>query len=297
MRFAFWASNSGPWDNLVDTCQHVEATGWDGIYYADHFMPNQADNSGPTNECWTTLAGLAAVVPRVRLGALVSGNTYRHPAVLAKMAANIDLISGGGRLIFGLGAGWQENEHRAYGIEFSTLKGRLDRFEEACQVVKALCNDERASFQGKYYQLDDAPLNPKPAQMPLLVGGGGEKRTMRIAAKFADEWNVWGRPDVLRHKIGVLEAHCADLGRDPSEIKRSCQALTFVTDDPAMIERAQGMPMAAIAGSPTQLRDIIAEYQAAGVDEYIFPGFALPRGDAGKALLDTFINEVAADFR
>ncbi len=134
MRFVFWPGPNNPWNDALQLALHAESTGWDGIYYADHFMPNAADASGPTSECWTTLAALAARVPRIRLGALVTGNTYRHPAVLAKMAANVDNISGG-RCVLGLGAGWQENEHAAYGIPFHTLGGRMRRLEEACQVV------------------------------------------------------------------------------------------------------------------------------------------------------------------
>ena len=140
---------------------------------ADHFMPGMGDAQGPINEALAYIAALAAVVPRLRLGTLVCGNTYRHPAVLTKQAATIDNVSGG-RLVLGLGAGWQEREHTAYGIPFFTVKQRLDMFEEACQVVKALTTEDLANFEGHYYQLHDAPLSPKPIQrpLPLLVGGG-----------------------------------------------------------------------------------------------------------------------------
>ncbi|MGH2603661.1 MAG: LLM class flavin-dependent oxidoreductase, partial [Dehalococcoidia bacterium] len=189
MRFSFWPAAGNPWNELVETCRHAEATGWDGIWFADHFMPNAADTSAPVAEVMTTLAGLAACVPRVRLGSLVVGNTYRSPAVLAKMAANVDIISGG-RLILGLGAGWQENEHDAYGIPFYTIGGRLRRLEEAVQIVKSLVANDNTTFEGRYYQIVDAPLAPKPVQrpLPLLIGGGGEQVTMRIAAQYADEW-------------------------------------------------------------------------------------------------------------
>ena len=132
-----------PWADLLEMALHVEATGWDGIWYADHFMPNGDDTSAPRAESWTTIAALAAAVPRVRLGPLVTGNTYRHPAVLAKMAATIDHISGG-RVVLGLGAGWQENEHLAYGIPFHTLGERLRRLDEACRVIKALYGQQNA---------------------------------------------------------------------------------------------------------------------------------------------------------
>ena len=299
MRFSVWPGPNNSWEETLAIARHAEATGWDGVWYADHFMPNQEDVSGPVNECWTTLAGLAASVPRVRLGSLVAGNMYRHPAVLAKMAAGIDIISGG-RLVLGLGAGWQENEHQKYGIEFSTVGGRISRLEEACEVVTGLLRNGRTTFSGKYYQLDDAPLEPKPVQqpLPLLIGGGGEKRTMRIAAKYADEWNVWGRPDVLRQKMSVLDEHCRKLGRDPKSIKRSAQTFVFLTEDEAILERARQMPAdRTIAGGVDEVKRVMQEYAEAGVDEFIMPDFNLGRGERKIAAFDAFIEKVAPEFR
>ena len=183
MRFSFWPNSANPWSEILDVSQHAERTGRDGVWLADHFMPLGDDTSGPMQECFTALAGLAASVPRVRIGSIVAGNTYRNPAVLAKQAATIDQIAGG-RFVLGIGAGWQENEHVAYGIEFSTVKGRLDRLEEACAIITSLFANDNTNYDGQYYKTNDAPLVPKPVQphMPLLVGGGGEKRTMRIAA-------------------------------------------------------------------------------------------------------------------
>lgn len=190
MKFSVWPNIAGKWTDLLDLAHHAEQTGWDGLWVADHFMPNAAAPAdlGPTNEAWTTLAAIAGSVPRIRLGTLVTGNTYRHPAVLAKQAATVDNISGG-RLVLGMGSGWQENEHIAYGIPFYTVGSRLRRLEEACQVLKGLFSGERTTFEGKYYTLTDAPLAPKPVQgtLPLLIGGGGEKLTLRIAATYADE--------------------------------------------------------------------------------------------------------------
>lgn len=299
MRFSFWPGPGNSWADLLALGQHAEKTGWDGLWFADHFMPNTAEAAGPTAECWTTLAAWAAAVPRVRIGSLVSGNTYRHPAVLANMAANIDNVSGG-RLVLGLGAGWQENEHQKYGIPFYTLKERMDRLEEACQVVTKLLTGERATFEGKHYQLEDAPNEPLPVQspLPLLVGGGGEKRTMRIAAKYAQEWNVWGSPEVLTQKGQVLERHCADIGRDPKEIKRSAQALLILTDDQAVVERARQGGRPVIAGNVEQVKETVAAYVDAGVDELIIPDFSLGREmEPKKAVMDRFINEVAPAFR
>ena len=148
MRFSFWPAPMQPWADVMALARHVEATGWDGIWYADHFMPNAPDTSTPWPECWSTLAALAAAVPRLRIGPLVTGNTYRHPAVLAKMAATIDHISGG-RLVLGLGAGWQENEHQQYGLPFYTTAERLARLEEACQVIKGMYAPGTCTFNGK----------------------------------------------------------------------------------------------------------------------------------------------------
>lgn len=298
MRFAFWPGGQQPWSAILESAQHVEATGWDGIYFADHFMPNADDNSGPTHEAWTTIAALAAAVPRVRIGTLVTGNTYRHPALLAKMAAGIDHISGG-RLVLGLGSGWQENEHAAYGLEFSTVPGRLNRLDEACQVIKSLFANERTTFAGRYYQLKDAPLAPKPIQtpLPLLIGGGGEKRTLRIVAKYADEWNVWGTPDILRQKMAILDQHCADVGRDPKAIQRSAVALLVISDDQALIERTRASGRPVIAGDVAGVREVIRDYQRSGVDEVIIPDFNLGPMERKKATLDTFIREVAPEFR
>ena len=301
MRFSVWPNASQPWDEILGLAQHAESTGWDGVWIADHFMPNGPDVSGPTHECWSLLAALAASVPRVRLGALVSGNTYRHPAVLAKAVTTIDHVSGGGRVVLGLGAGWQENEHRAYGIEFFDTGTRLRRLEEACEIVKRLCTEPRVTFSGTHYSLEDAPLEPKPAgTLPLLVGGGGEKVTMRIAATWADEWNVWGTPDTLAAKGKVLEGHCGRLGRDPSTIARSAQALLFLSDDESWLaERRKAMAggMAAMVGTTSELVDVVGAYAAAGVDELIVPDFTLGSGARKRDTLDRFLTEVAAPFR
>ena len=299
MRFSFWPAPTNSWDETLEMAKHAEATGWYSIWFADHFMPNAEDTSGPYAECWTTLAALGAAVPRVRIGALVTGNTYRHPAVLAKMAANVDQISGG-RCVLGLGAGWQENEHRAYGINFSTLGGRMARFEEACQVIKGLFTNDKTNFQGKYYQLTDAPLAPRPVQnpLPLLIGGGGEQRTLRIAAKYADEWNVWGTPEVLAHKGAILNRYCEEIGRDPKSIKHSAQGMLALTDDESLAERMRASGRPAIAGTGAQIRGMVEQYIEAGVDELIIPGFALGRNTGEtKAIMDRFANEVMAHFK
>ncbi|TDJ36926.1 MAG: LLM class F420-dependent oxidoreductase [Gammaproteobacteria bacterium] len=296
MRFSFWPNPSQSYEDVLKLALHVEQTGWDGIWYADHFMANAPDTSTPWPEAWTTLAAIGATVPRLRLGTLVMGNTYRHPAIVAKMAATLDHISGG-RAVLGLGSGWQENEHKQYGIPFYTVGERLARLDEACQVIKLLFNEKKSDFDGRFYQLQDASLAPKPIQnpLPLLIGGGGEKVTLKITAKYADEWNVWGDVDKLRAKMKILDQHCADVGRDPKEIKRTAVALLFMSEDPEYLERTRNsnLQQATIIGTPEEIRDIVAEYENIGVDELIVPDFTLGTGNKKIDTLDQFINDVA----
>ncbi|HEU5321112.1 MAG TPA: LLM class F420-dependent oxidoreductase [Methylomirabilota bacterium] len=310
MRFGLFTSLTGAtWDHVLGLWRHVEATGWDAACVTDHFMPNTPERTGDVLECWTTLAALAALVPRLRVGTIVSGNTYRHPAVLAKMAAQVDIVSGG-RLICGIGAGWQQNEHEAYGLPFATVGERLGRLDEACQVLTALWTQDRSTFKGRFYELADAPLSPKPVQRPhpeLMIGGGGEKVTLRIAARHADHWNVWGGPRTLRRKAAILDRHCAELGRDPRRVTRSANMLLLFSDDPAEVDRQRttltrrlGMAEETahdtlLAGSVDQVRDTLGRLQAAGVDMLWIPTMFLPRDP--RPLLDRFVAEVAPAFR
>lgn len=299
MRFSVWPSPAQPWADILDTVQHAEATGWDRVYVSDHFMPSFGDELGPTSECVALMAAIAASTERVGIGSIVFGNTYRHPAVLANQVATVDEISGG-RVVLGIGAGWQENEHAAYGITLPPVKDRLDRFEEAVQVVKGLFREERYTFKGAHYNVTDAPMNPSRADLSILIGGGGEKRTMRIAAQHADEWNVWGTPEVMKQKREVLHRHCEDVGRDPSDIAISTQALTFMSDDESFLENMRNaeMPMATAVGTPAQLAQLVGEYADAGVDEILVPDFTLPpAGSARNDWLDRYMSEVAAPHR
>jgi F420-dependent oxidoreductase-like protein len=190
----------------------------------DHFYPIFSDTTGPCLEGWTTLTALAQATTRLRLGTLVTGIHYRHPAVLANMAAALDIISDG-RLELGLGAGWNEEESGAYGIELGSIKERMDRFEEACQVLTSLLSQETTDFDGKYYRLKGARNEPKGPQRPhppICIGGSGEKRTLRITARYAQHWNfLGGPPDEFARKRDVLASHCADIGRDLKEITLS----------------------------------------------------------------------------
>jgi F420-dependent oxidoreductase-like protein len=291
-----------PWEEILELTRYCESTGWDGVYFADHFMPNAPDATpldGDTLECWSVIAALAASVPRLRLAPLVTSVTYRHPAVLANIAAAVDNISQG-RLLLGIGAGWQENEHAAYGLELGSVKQRLDRFEEATQVLTSLLREKRTTFDGSYFHLSDAPNQPAPVQapIPLLIGGGGEKRTMRIAARYADEWNAWTTPEVLTNKVRVLRDHCADLGRDPADIRVSTQALLFLsTDEEWLADKRGDIGQAAVVGTPEEVTEIIGRYAEAGADEFIIPDFTMGSMSRRKDTCDLFIERVAPAFR
>jgi F420-dependent oxidoreductase-like protein len=190
----------------------------------DHFYPIFSDWTGPCLEAWVVTTALAQATQRLRVGVLVTGNVYRHPAVLANMAATLDQVSNG-RLELGIGAGWNQQECDAYGIDLPPLKERFDRFDEACEVIVKLLTETEANFAGKYYTLTDARCEPKPVQKPhppIVIGGGGEKRTLRAVARFADHWNIpGGGVDVWKAKHEVLAQHCAAIGRDPDEIMTS----------------------------------------------------------------------------
>jgi len=223
VRFAFKTANQNTtWADILAVWREADdielfESGW----VFDHFYPIVGDPAGPCLEGWVALAALAQATRRLRLGAMVTGIHYRHPAVLANMAVTIDIISGG-RLELGIGAGWNELESGAYGIELGTLRERSDRFEEACQVLISLLSQEVTDFSGSYYQLSDARNEPKGPQRPhppIVIGGGGEKRTLRTAARYAQHWNFsGGTPADFSRKRDVLHAHCADVGRDPAEI-------------------------------------------------------------------------------
>jgi F420-dependent oxidoreductase-like protein len=192
----------------------------------DHFIPLTTDITGPTLEGWTLLGALAARTERIRVGLMVTGNTYRYPAVLANIATTVDVISNG-RLDFGIGAGWNETEHTMYDIPFYTTGQRIRRLGEACEVIKLLWTQTRANFDGKYYQLKDALCEPKPVQKPhppFVIGGSGEQLTLPIVAKYASIWNfVGGDIETFRHKSAVLDQHCVAIGRDPATVERSIQ--------------------------------------------------------------------------
>ena len=226
MRYGLKLSQNAPIEQYRAVWRIADEAGFDHCWCMDHFATLGGSDDGPIFEAWALLAAMAAATSRTRVGCAVTGNTYRHPAVLAKAAVTVDHVSGG-RLEFGIGAGWAENEHTMLGLPFGTAGDRADRLEEACQVIRSLWTQQRASFAGQHYQLTGAVAEPKPVQQPyppIWIGGAGRRRTLRIAARHADVWNApGGSPQEVADLSGVLDRHCAEIGRDPSEIRRSVQ--------------------------------------------------------------------------
>src|SRR5437762_401997 len=221
------AQHDRDWQNILRYAQDTDAEpSFAGFWLFDHFVPINGHVEGPCMDGWTLLGALAAITRRVRLGLMVGCNGYRYPAVLAKITTTVDQVSGG-RLDVGLGAGWFDLEYNMYGIPFPPPVQRIRELDEACEALKLLWTQELATFEGKYYQLHEARHEPKPVQKPyppLVIGGGGEKLTLRVVAKHADMYNFGGgTPEEAQHKNTVLDEHCAAIGRDPGAIRRSTQ--------------------------------------------------------------------------
>ena len=256
MRFGIkTAPQHNSWGDMLDVWRAAdEVELFETAWNFDHFYPLQGDKNGPCLEAWVTLSALAQATSRIRIGCMVNGVPYRHPALVANMAASLDIVSGG-RLELGLGAGWNEQETKAYGIDLLPMGQRMDRFEEAVEVIDSLLVHEITTFQGKYFQLEQARCEPKGPQQPrppIVIGGGGEKRTLRIAARFAQHWNLpFATPEVFHKKNEILLAHCEAVGRDSSLIMRSVQIESTADQDPA------------------EVADSAAALFAAGVDQVI----------------------------
>lgn len=298
MKFSLWLPADLPWSDLHAAATHAADAGWRGVWLEDHFMDNTDEpNDGARGECLTQLTALAATVPGIRLGSMVLGNTYRHPGVVAKQAAALSDISQG-RFVLGVGAGWQENEHRAFGIEYGDVPSRIRWFREALAIWKGLRDSahdgrEFVDFSGERYTLEHASLNPKPhPSLPILIGGKGEKVMPRLVAEFADEWNFWSTPEQYGPKNEIFTAALERAGRDPKSLWRTTQALTFQQPDDA--EKAAQLGRPAIGGTPQQLVDTMAAYAAAGVDEFVLPLTSIRDVAKINDLGDRFLAEVAA---
>ena len=300
--------DSVEWSHLVEFWQFLDReTAFDNVWTYDHFVAVQpgAGGNDASYEGWTALAAAAQATERLRLGCLVTGVTYRHPSVLAKMAATVDHISNG-RLEFGIGAAWHEPEHRFYGIPFPPAREREDRLEEAVQLIRLLFHAEGpVDFQGKHYQLSQAPFSPPCVQKPnppIFIGGGGERRTLRAVARYGDAMNVIGSVDAVRRKIEVVERHCAGIGRDPSEVTKSVFAPVMLIDDDERAAKiraamAQGMgttPERAgetlAIGNAAQVRSAIEHYAEAGVSYLIMMSRAPYNFDLYRRISDEVVS-------
>ena len=276
-----------PWPTLIERWRLVETLGFDSLWDFDHLnQPSRPD--GPYFEAWTLLSGMAVHTSRVRLGVLVSSNTFRHPAVLAKQAITLDHMSGG-RLDVGLGAGWFVPEHEAYGVEFPGPGERVSRFREAVEVLDRLLSQERTTYEGRYYRLRDAVCLPRPLQSPrppLMLAGHGP-RMLRIIAERGDLWNSFGTPAEIRERNAILDEHCRTIGRDPTTLRRSLYGWATQTPSEAWAdERAGGWAASLARGerrlptdpwlSPQACLDFIETYREAGIDHFVIDA---PRAD------------------
>jgi F420-dependent oxidoreductase-like protein len=271
------------WKNIV---QWTEELGFESLWRSDHFFSFfGASRNIDSLDTLVAHTYTAAASSRIRFGPLVLSMTFRHPAILARMAAAIDQLSNG-RFILGVGAGWNQAEHDAYGIELPAIKDRMDNLEESLKVMTAMFTQESANFQGKKYKLVDAPMDPKPAQKPMsiLIGGSGEQRTLRMVARYATEWNMGGGAvENYRHKREVLEQHCENEKRDPKTIERSLMASYITGENQAEVDKALDAaiermpprfrppagtrrgPMGALVGTAPQIVEQIKAWEAEGV--------------------------------
>lgn len=256
LRFGICIDQNLPWAETLDKWQRIEALGFDSLWDCDHFI-QPSRPTGPYYEGWTLIAGLAARTERIRIGVLVSSNTFRHPALLAKEAVTVDHISNG-RLDVGLGAGWYVPEHQQFGLDFPQPAELVARFREAVEIVDKLLRQEITTYQGQYYQLNEAASRPRPVQQPrppLTLGAHGPKM-LRIVAEYADAWNSFGTPAQLAERNRILDEHCAAIGRDPATIVRSLYGWAArLEDDPW--------------ASPQAFVDFIGPYREAGINEFI----------------------------
>ena len=273
------------WARTVEVATLADELGYDSIWVYDHFhnVPRPAHET--VFECWTTLAALAAVTSRVRLGQLVSCTSYRNPSLTAKITSHLDVISGG-RLIWGVGAGWYDNEYRGYGYEFAAAKDRIGMLAEAVEIVRSMWTEPETTYEGRYYRLERANCDPKPLQRPappVLIGGSGEQLTLRVVARLADLANWGGKPEEWQHKRDVLRGHCEAIGRDESEIEKTWNPDCVVRESEAEIRRLHdagvvgsmwGEPYESwvagnLVGTPEQVAEKVRRYAELGCRGFV----------------------------
>ena len=284
MRFgaAFWTHRTG-WPELRDAVLRAEAAGFDDLWLDDHLLTDEGDWRDGKLEGTSTLAAVATLTTRARIGLLVAANTFRNPGLTAKLATTLDHLSDG-RAILGLGGGWLEREHDAFGIQFGTGFGeRLDRLGEAIPLVRRLLDGERLTHDGRFYRMHDAVCEPRPiqARMPLLIGGSGPRKTLPLVARHADLWNAYGPPESLAAADAILREACAAAGRDEREIERTTNLNAVLRRDRAEAVAAwprwrdlhrlrPGRDDLDVGGSPVDAAEALAPYRAAGFEHVIF---------------------------
>ena len=289
IRFGIQTGQQGiEWAQMLDLWQKADAWGYDSLWGFDHFYPVFMDPEGPCLEGWTALAALAQATRRARIGLLVSGNSYRHPCVTAKMAATLDHVSGG-RLNLGIGAGWFELEHRAFGIEFKPTAARLEALDEACRIILGMLTASRTTVHGKHYTVTDAIGMPRPVQRPhppIMIGGKGRRVLLRLVARYADMWNIGAGPEEMRSLIDVLRRHGDAVGRDTDTIEKTVLLPLCYRAAPPREELICGLMASMRQTTPELVRreimigdkkeclDTIARYVEVGVTHFIFMTFA-----------------------
>jgi F420-dependent oxidoreductase-like protein len=302
--FSFGVPDAEMFNQVVARAQAGESAGFSSLWVMDHFwqLPPLGGSSQPMLEAYTLLGALATQTRTMKLGTMVTGVTYRNPALVAKIITTLDIISGG-RAVLGIGAAWHDIEHEGLGFDFPPAGERLDRLEEALQICRAMFREESPTFEGRYYRIRGATNLPRPLQSngpAILVGGGGERRTLRLVAQYADACNISGDLATIRHKLEVLDRHCADVGRDRSEITITQLASLFLTSSPEetkqildLVTGAAGPEAAGafVIGEPDDVVAQVGRLIEAGVDElYVNLPLADPEGisQAGKLLTSSF---------
>lgn len=290
MRFgaAFWINRTS-WPDLLAACRAVEAAGWDSLWVDDHLLADEGDSRDPKLEGWTTLAALAVLTERVRLGLLVGANTFRNPGLTAKLATTLDQLSNG-RVVLGIGGGWFEREHDAFGLDFGSGFGeRLDRLDEAVRLIRRLLDGDTVTHEGRFYTMRDAVCEPRPVQarLPILIGGSGPTKTLRTTARYADLWNAYGTPERIAATSEILAQRCAEIDRPFEEIERTVTIHAVIRDtqaeaDAAWAEVARihglegrigsdgGERGLAIGGPSEALAEYFDGYRQNGIGEIIF---------------------------
>jgi F420-dependent oxidoreductase-like protein len=281
MELASIADPAAKWDKALEIAVLAEELGFDSVWVYDHVhnVPTPAHEA--VFECWTTIAAISQRTSRIRLGQMVGCASYRNPALLAKITSTVDVISGG-RLDWGIGAGWYDQEYRAYGYEFPSAKVRIQMLRETVEIVKSMWTEPDTTYDGRHFQLAGAQCDPKPLQQPhppIWIGGGGEQLTLRVVARHATHSNFGGKPHEWSHKRDVLRQHCADVGRDPDEITMTWSPEVFIRESEAEVEAAgtrsflgeavESWTAGNLVGTPEQVAEKIEAYRALGCGGFV----------------------------